>query len=228
MLNDTRFLNVIAKVLFNGHMSPDQRSGTLIILEAFKKHSYEDTAYALATSFHETAAKMQPVREAYWLSTEKRNEYLRTNYDVTGRRPSTAKKYGNTQPGDGIKYSGRGHVQLTWKTNYRKAEKALGFPLVEQPDLALKPEISALILERGMTEGWFTGKKLADYINEHSCDFVNARRIINGTDKAVEIADLANKFLIALRECTEQAPVVQPEEPKQLTMWDMFKSWWRS
>lgn len=227
MINDTQFLNVIARVLFHGHMTTEQRGGTLIVLEAFKTHSFEYTAYALATAFHETAAKMQPVKEAFWLSTEKRNEYLRVNYDVTGRRPSTAKKYGNTKPGDGIKYAGRGYVQLTWKTNYRKAEAALGFPLVDEPDRALQPEIAALILERGMTEGWFTGKKLADYINEHSCDFVNARRIINGTDKAVEIADLANKFLIALRECKEQAPAPE-EESKQLTLWDMIKSWWRS
>ena len=47
---------------------------------------------------------------------------------------------GNTQPGDGKRYKGRGPIQLTGRANYRAAGKALGLPLEEQPELAAMPE----------------------------------------------------------------------------------------
>lgn len=47
---------------------------------------------------------------------------------------------GNTQPGDGRRYKGRGPIQLTGRANYRAAGKALGLPLEEQPELAAMPE----------------------------------------------------------------------------------------
>ena len=46
----------------------------------------------------------------------------------------------------------------------------------------------------GMIKGMFTGKKLADYFNDTRTDWVNARRIVNGVDKAVEIANIAKMF----------------------------------
>lgn len=50
-----------------------------------------------------------------------------------------------------------------------------------------------------MTEGWFTGRKLSMYIHDQGLvDYVNCRRIINGTDKAAQIAEHALKFEIAL------------------------------
>ncbi len=42
---------------------------------------------------------------------------------------------GNTQPGDGKRYKGRGPVQLTGRVNYQKAGKALGLPLEENPTM---------------------------------------------------------------------------------------------
>ena len=47
---------------------------------------------------------------------------------------------GNTQPGDGRRYKGRGPIQLTGRANYRAAGKTLGIPLEEQPELAAMPE----------------------------------------------------------------------------------------
>lgn len=63
--------------------------------------------------------------------------------------------------------------------------------LVNNPDLALNPQIAAEILVVGMEKGLFTGKKLSTYINNESNDFVNARRIINGVDRAQLIAGYA-------------------------------------
>ena len=153
------------------------------------------TAYALATAYHETAATMQPIKEYGGRS------YFMNNYDVTGKNPDRARKYGNTAVGDGARYFGRGYVQLTWKVNYAKAEKELGYKLVSNPDLALDPKVAAAVMVRGMQEGWFTGKKLSHYFTFASAtraEFAQARRIINGTDKAELIAGYALKFQDAL------------------------------
>lgn len=130
-------------------------------------------AYVLATAFWETARTMKPVRE---YGGEK---YLRS------------KKY--------YPYVGMGYVQLTWRENYEKAGKKLGVDFVGNPKLLLKPEHAAPILVIGMKEGWFTGKKLSDYITLSKSDFKGARRIVNGTDKAAEIAAIASDYDAALK-----------------------------
>jgi predicted chitinase len=53
---------------------------------------------------------------------------------------------GNTQPGDGARFHGRGFIQLTGRANYRQYGNKLGVDLENNPDLALDPTISARIL----------------------------------------------------------------------------------
>lgn len=152
--------------------------------------TYPRAAYMLATAYHETAGTMQPIVE------RGSKEYF-DKYDI-GR---LAAMLGNTpeKDGDGYLWRGRGYVQLTGEDNYQRAAKALNVNLIDQPDLALDPKIAADIMYFGMHEGWFTGKKLSDYINMFKKDYKNARRIINGTDKADKIAEYATVFEKALR-----------------------------
>lgn len=88
----------------------------------------------------ETAYTFVPVRERGG------NNYLRLLYDVTGNRPELAKRYGNTSPGDGIKYAGKGFVQLTWKSNYVKQSRKLGIDLVSHPEMLLRLDVSTKVL----------------------------------------------------------------------------------
>ena len=59
--------------------------------------------------------------------------------------PKTAKILGNTKVGDGIRYHGRGFIQITGRDNYRMAGEALGLPLEQKPELAATPAVAAKI-----------------------------------------------------------------------------------
>ena len=134
-------------------------------------------AYILATAFHETAHTMQPIEE-----------YGKGRGRSYGRAVAPYMKA----------YYGRGYVQLTWLSNYKKASEELGDDFVKYPEKVMEPAHAAEIMFTGMRDGWFTGKKLADYLNGSGTDYINARRIINGTDRASQIAGYAVRFENAL------------------------------
>lgn len=96
-------------------------------------------------------------------------------------------------------YFGRGLSQLTWDYNYKKEGKRLNLDLLNNPDLILDIPLAANSHVHCMKNGLYTGKKLSDYINEQKCDFVSSRKIVNGKDKAEEIAGIAQKFLTCLQ-----------------------------
>ena len=86
------------------------------------------------------------------------NEELASGDAYEGR-----KDLGNTQPGDGRRFKGRGYIQVTGRENYTKAGQALGLPLVQQPELAALPENAARIAAwywrtRGLNELADAGK----------------------------------------------------------------------
>ena len=74
--------------------------------------------------------------------------------------------------------------------------KALGYgdDLLIHPARVMEPEIAYNIMSHGMRKGSFTGKKLSDYIKDATCDYKNARRIINALDKWELIKGYAEKF----------------------------------
>jgi predicted chitinase len=164
-------------------------------------------AYALATAFHETAFTMQPIRE-----------YGR------GR----GRDYGRPDPDTGQAYYGRGFVQLTWKVNYETASRALGIDCVRDPDLVMQPENAAFILFQGMKDGWFTGRRFSHYLNAEQCDYRNARRIINGTDRANTIAGYALDFEAALNAATAGSSPVPREPVPRHWLGRTLEAIWRS
>jgi predicted chitinase len=82
--------------------------------------------------------------------------------------------------------------------NYQKMAALTGTDLVNHPELALDPKIAALVMFDGMKGGLFTGVGLPRYFDATHDDPVNARRIINGTDHANDIAQIHSAFLAAL------------------------------
>lgn len=200
MLNRGFFFSQVRSSLFDGRLRQKQVDGLTGILDEWERaHARRDDrwlAYMLATAHHETDRAMQPIVERGG------TEYFRMMYDPTGARPALARRHGNTMPGDGVRYRGRGFVQLTWKSNYEKAGKILGFDLAGSPELALEPAIATRLLFEGMQRGWFTGKRLADYFGPDREDWVGARRIINGLDKANLVASHARRYYAALSYTT--------------------------
>lgn len=146
-------------------------------------------AYGLATTFHETAQTMMPI-------TEYGPKSYFSKYDAGTK---IGKNLGNTQKGDGYLFRGRGFVQITGRRNYTFVGEKIGFPLDKEPDLALDWAVARKIARGGFLNGWFTGKKISDYINKDKTDYTGARRCINGTDKASTIAGYAVKFENALK-----------------------------
>lgn len=82
-------------------------------------------------------------------------------------------RMGNSEAGDGFKYRGRGLIQLTGKSNYIEASKALGIDLVNNPDAASTPEVAAKIA------GWFWKKSGAGQAALRG-DLRTSRKLING------------------------------------------------
>lgn len=113
---------------------------------------------------------------------------------ASGRAYEGRRDLGNTQSGDGVRFKGRGYVQITGRRNYEDWSRRLGIDLVSNPELASRPDIASRILVEGMKEGTFTGVGLDRYINGQGTDFRNARRIVNGTDRAGMIGDIASNI----------------------------------
>ena len=175
------------KKLFTS-LNQSQVEGMSLKASVFKEYnlSIQDAAYLMATSYHETGRKMQPITEIGKGSGKKYGKRLK----ISGA------SYSATLP----IYYGRGDVQLTWYENYDRMSKRLGINLLENPDLALMTGVSAKVLVVGTTEGYF-GRKLGSFItSDGAVDYFNARRCVNILDKAEEIAEYAMKFELAYLE----------------------------
>jgi putative chitinase len=213
MIDREFFFQRIRQTLFDGAIQPKQVKGLTVILNRWDQENgttgdRRQLAYILATALHETAATMQPIRERGGKA------YFQENYDIAGDNPARARANGNTEPGDGVRYAGRGYVQLTWKNNYRRVGDLIGLDLVGSPDRAMEPENAATILILGMEEGWFTGRRLGDYFNGTRAEWMQARRIVNGLDQAGLIAGYGRRFLAAMRDTEGRlSPSIQPQPP---------------
>lgn len=188
------FFNRARTGLLGPTLTQSEVDGCNAILDAMAGAPLAHCAYALATAYKETWHTMQPIKE-------KGGEvYFTRRYDPapTGQNPAIARQLGNTQPGDGARFCGRGYPQMTGRANYARAERELGKPLLAQPELAMTPSIAATVMRRGMDEGWFTGRSFRTYLPPVSPGnmptFTAARRIINGQDCAEEIARYAMAF----------------------------------
>jgi len=208
------------------HRETSQVQGTEAILSAMQGMPLSHVAYALATAWHETGAKMQPNVENLnysvtgLLNTFSRTRISRADAERFGRlagRPAQQRQIGNiiyggswgrtnlgnTQPDDGYTYRGRGLEHVTGRRNYERTGQALGLDLLSNPDLLLDLDTAVRSLVTGMKSGRYVpGHTLARHLPDSGPasdqQFRSARRIINGTDKADLLAGYARTFQSAL------------------------------
>jgi len=190
-----------------GAPSQPQKDGLNAILDAAEADT-EITdirwlAYMLATVKWECADRWKPIEEFG------KGQGRKYGNPVTVTDPA-GKSFTNV-------YYGRGYVQLTWDWNYRQFGNFLKNRLLYEPQLALDADVAYQIMSYGMRHGSFTGVGLPKYINATGCDYVNARRIINGTDQAQKIAGFATRLEKVLRDSAVAAvpgvPVVAQPAP---------------
>jgi len=183
---------------FGAPPAPKQRAGFDAIFAYWADSALNDErwlAYALATAWHETGTRMEPVREGFCDTDACAVKAVTRLFE----KKKIKRNYALPHP-NGNSYFGRGLVQITHGVNYERVGKAIGLGtrLFDNPSLALDLPTSVKILFVGMVDGLFSGKKLADYFNNVRTDWVNARRIVNVLDKADRIAGHARKFLVCL------------------------------
>jgi hypothetical protein len=198
MINLGVFFKSVRVSVFHGSLTKGQVDGMERIIDYWQtqwpKMPVDEFAYLLATVAHETAYKMQPVKEGGG------DRYLRS------------KRY--------YPYVGVGLIQATWKRNW----DILGIKSVED---GLQWPTALYAAFYGMDAGIYTGKRLSDYIGHGRIDYVNARRIINGTDRAEDIAKIAKAFRSALlqsivEEKVPDVPIPLPPE-KPVADYDQFR-----
>lgn len=207
-MNRSYFLSRVRENLFSGKLSKSQADGIGKILDYWQAKW----------------PKMSIDELAYLLATAKW-ESAHTMQPIVERG---SKAYLLSKPY--YPWIGRGLVQITWQINYKKYN-------ITNPEDALKWPTALHVIFDGMIFGKFTGKKLADYIGNGQRDYVGARRIINGTDKAKQIANIAEGFREALIEANK---VPEPDKgvikegsdqttgkpmAQSKTMWSQIAQW---
>ena len=177
---------ILREELFGGSLSQVQVESLNYLVQRCEEYqlTYPETAYVLATVYHETGYVQNGKMNRDMLPIKERGSdaYLRS------------KKY--------YPYIGYGYVQLTWEGNFRRVGKLIGVDLINYPEKALEKDNASEILIKGMVFGWFTGvgfhRKCPVY-RYNKLSYVRARKIVNGTDKAEKIAEYAMIFEKALR-----------------------------
>ena len=205
MTDRTGFFAHVRQTLGRGTLSSAQVEGLNRLLDAFaaRRDLFDprQQAYVLATAWHETGGRMQPVAEnlnysARGLIATFQKAYARQPQRIANRVYASRIGNGDEASGDGWRFRGRGLVQITGRRNYRI------FGIESAPEKALDPETATRILINGMVSGAFSGARLSDYFRPGREDWLKARAIVNGRDKADLVAGYGRVFaegLVTLR-----------------------------
>lgn len=186
-INRPVFFDIVRRSLFGGRLSASQIEGMQATLDYWEwRHAAKPLpflAYIFATDKRESDHTMQPVEEG---STRLKGAAL--------RKWQKALRY--------YPWYGRGKPQTTWKRNYQTLDRLYNIGCVQNPSVLLDLKVSTKVMVEGMLAGIWTSRKLEDYWDGETFDFIGARRIINGTDEAQLIAGYAQQFLYALEQAT--------------------------
>ncbi|MHA7970319.1 glycoside hydrolase family 19 protein [Rhizobium sp. CAU 1783] len=199
--DERRFFKSVRASLFSGALTVAQVEGMTAVMAGWRRNGASEDArrlaYCLATAFHETGGRMQPVRETFAPSDRVAIARLDRAY-AAGLMPQVRTPYWRPDE-DGRSWFGRGLVQITHRRNYETLGRAIGIDLVGDPARALVLDVAVGVLVIGMRDGLFSGMTLADAFGPGAnADWTGARRIVNGRDRAALVAGHARAFHAAI------------------------------
>ena len=116
-----------------------------------------------------------PVRQAAFLAqiAHESGELRYVEEIASGSAYEGRKDLGNTQPGDGMKYKGRGLIQITGRNNYHECGKALGVDLITNPELLETNDLAC------RSAAWFWAARGLNDLADKG-DYIRICRRING------------------------------------------------
>ena len=194
------FFDAVRGPLYGGRLAQRQVAGLTAVLDRFEADGesgdWRFLAYMLASAHHETGGRMQAVRETFAASDEVAIGRLDRAF-AAGKLPQVLEPYWRRDAA-GKSWLGRGLVQITHRRNYERLSQLIGIDLVARPERAMEIAVSVDILFVGMLHGAFTGRRLADHFSVGRADWVGARRIVNGLDRAERVAGYGRTFFAAL------------------------------
>lgn len=166
----------------------------------FRRNRRAENRERSVAALKEAAKKagLSPAQTAYVLATadHESDRFATLEEYASGAAYEGRADLGNTRPGDGRLFKGRGYVQLTGRRNYTQYAEKTGIRLVDFPVILMNwPALSAWVIIEGMKTGAYTGRRLDRYVNDGERDFRNARRVVNGLDQADRIAAQAERWL---------------------------------
>ncbi|MBY8975141.1 peptidoglycan-binding protein [Rhodobacteraceae bacterium NNCM2] len=157
--------------------------------------------------FYTTPSRLQAVWPSRFRSARAAEPFTRNPEKLANKVYGGRKDLGNTEPGDGFKFRGRGYIQLTGRANYTRFGEIIGIDLVSHPELAVEPEVAWQLATAYMQTRKRARKSVFDWADLNDVETVT--RAINGGVHG--LADRKTRTFRALEalEGTETHPALQ-------------------
>ena len=118
-------------------------------------------------------------------------KFTTTKEFADGSQYEGRKDLGNIKPGDGVKYKGRGFLQITGRANYTQASKDLGIDLVNHPELAEKPDVAIKV------SLWYWKTRVQPKITNFTNTKAVTKKVNGGTTALQQRVNLTKSFQVA-------------------------------
>lgn len=185
-------------------------------MEAFEIDTPQRQAAFLAQIAHESAFLTRWVENLNYLSAEriqgvfgKRRFPTRESALPYVRNPKALAEavygnradLGNTEPGDGPRFIGRGLIQLTGRRNYQRASDGMEQPYVDEPELVAEEEHAAMVSAWWWADQSWRGVTLNEFADEGAIDCISGMVNRGNPDKIAEAADERRRIY---RDCLDE------------------------
>ena len=118
-------------------------------------------------------------------------KFTTTKEFADGSQYEGRKDLGNVKPGDGVRYKGRGFIQITGRANYTAAAKDLGIDLVNHPELAEKPDVAAKV------SLWYWKTRVQPKISNFANTKAVTKKVNGGVNGLQQRTKLTKSFQVA-------------------------------